>query len=102
MLAVPSVFVRSTARRMREFLRPGQIVVNVAKGIEEDTLKTLTEIIEEELPGVQVAALSGPSHAEEVSLGLPTTCVAAAHKRQVAEYVQGLFMKPDFPRYHQS
>ena len=97
-LAVPSVFVRSTARRMREFLRPGQIVVNVAKGIEEDTLKTLTEIIEE-LPGVQVAALSGPSHAEEVSLGLPTTCVAAAHKRHVAEYVQGLFMSRIFRVY---
>ena len=98
-LAVPSVFVRSTARRMREFLRPGQIVVNVAKGIEEDTLKTLTEIIEEELPGVQVAALSGPSHAEEVSLGLPTTCVAAAHKRHVAEYVQSLFMSRIFRVY---
>lgn len=98
-LAVPSVFVRSTARRMREFLRPGQIVVNVAKGIEEDTLKTLTEIIEEELPGVQVAALSGPSHAEEVSLGLPTTCVAAAHKRYVAEYVQSLFMSRIFRVY---
>ena len=98
-LAVPSVFVRSTARRMREFLRPGQIVVNVAKGIEEDTLKTLTEIIEEELSGVQVAALSGPSHAEEVSLGLPPTSVAAAHKRHVAEYVQSLFMSRIFRVY---
>ena len=98
-LAVPSVFVRSTARRMREFLRPGQIVVNVAKGIEEDTLKTLTEIIEEELPGVQVAALSGPSHAEEVSRGLPTTCVAGAHKKHVAELVQGIFMSQVFRVY---
>lgn len=98
-LAVPSVFVRSTAQKMRAFLRPGQIVVNVAKGIEDSTLKTLTEIIEEELPGVLVAALSGPSHAEEVSLGLPTTCVAAAHKRHVAEYVQNLFMSKVFRVY---
>lgn len=98
-LAVPSVFVRPTAHQMREYLRPGQIVVNVAKGIEEGTLKTLTEIIEEELPDVEVAALSGPSHAEEVSCGLPTTCVAGAHKRHVAEYVQSVFMSRVFRVY---
>lgn len=98
-LSVPSVFVRSTARRMREFLRPGQALVNVAKGIEEGSLLTLSQIIEEELPLCQVAALSGPSHAEEVSLGLPTTCVAAAHKRHVAELVQGLFMSENFRVY---
>ena len=98
-LAVPSVFVRQTAHQMKAYLRPGQIVVNVAKGIEEGTLKTLTEIIEEELPEVNVAALSGPSHAEEVSCGLPTTCVAGAHKRHVAEYVQSIFMSRVFRVY---
>ena len=98
-LSVPSVFVRQTAGRMREFLKPGQVVVNVAKGIEEGSLMTLSQVIEEELPDCQVAALSGPSHAEEVSQGLPTTCVAGAHKRHVAELVQSVFMSGVFRVY---
>ena len=98
-LAVPSVYVRSTARRMREFCPEGQIIVDVAKGIEEDTLKTMTQIIKEEIPQCEAAALSGPSHAEEVSRGLPTTCVAASHKRAVAEYIQSVFMSPVFRVY---
>ena len=73
--AVPSIYVRETAKKMKPFLAEGQLVVNVAKGIEEATLMTLTDILEEELPGADVAVLSGPSHAEEVSRGLPTTCV---------------------------
>ena len=98
-LSVPSVFVRQTAGRMKEFLKPGQVIVNVAKGIEEGSLMTLSQVIEEELPDCQVAALSGPSHAEEVSLGLPTTCVAGAHKRHVAELVQSVFMSSVFRVY---
>ena len=86
--AVPSVYVRSTAQKMKPYCREGQIIVNVAKGIEESTLKTLSEILEEELPMADVAVLSGPSHAEEVSKGLPTTCVAGAHSKKTAEYVQ--------------
>lgn len=97
--AVPSVYVRSTAQKMRPFCRPGQIVVNVAKGIEEATLMTLSEILEEELPGADVAVLSGPSHAEEVSKGLPTTCVVGAHSQKTAEYVQSLFMSEVFRVY---
>ena len=65
-LAVPSVFTRATARSMKPYIKPGQIVVDVAKGIEETTLKTLSEQIKEELPEADVAVLSGPSHAEEV------------------------------------
>ncbi len=98
-MAVPSVFVRPTAVRMKPWLKPGQIVVNVAKGIEESTLHTMSQIIEEELPEASAAVLSGPSHAEEVSRGLPTTCVAGAHKRSVAEYVQSVFMSPVFRVY---
>ena len=67
---------------MRLFLRKGQIVVDVAKGIEDATLMTLSQVIEEELPEAEVAILSGPSHAEEVSRGLPTTCVVGAHRRK--------------------
>ena len=97
--AVPSVYVRGTAEKMRPFLRKGQIVVNVAKGIEEKTLNTLSQVLEEELPGADVAVLSGPSHAEEVSRGLPTTCVAGARSRKTAEYVQSLFMSEVFRVY---
>lgn len=98
-MAVPSVFVRSTAARMKPFLKKGQLVVNVAKGIEEGTLKTLSQVIEEELPDAETAILSGPSHAEEVSRGLPTTCVVGAHRRETAEYLQSVFMSPVFRVY---
>ena len=98
-MAVPSVFVRSTAKRMKEFCREGQIIVDVAKGIEENTLYTMSMIIKEEIPQCEPAVLSGPSHAEEVSRGLPTTCVAGAHKKAVAEYIQNVFMSPVFRVY---
>lgn len=98
-MAVPSVFVRSTAKRMKEFCRAGQIIVDVAKGIEENTLYTMSMIIKEEIPQCEPAVLSGPSHAEEVSRGLPTTCVAGAHKKAVAEYIQNVFMSPVFRVY---
>ncbi len=97
--AVPSVYVRSTAKRMNPYCRYGQVVVNVAKGIEETTLMTLSEILEEELPMADVAVLSGPSHAEEVSKGLPTTCVAGASTRKTAEYIQSMFMSEVFRVY---
>lgn len=97
--AVPSIYVRSTAKKMNPYCRYGQVVVNVAKGIEESTLMTLSEILEEELPMADVAVLSGPSHAEEVSRGLPTTCVAGARTRKTAEYIQGIFMHEVFRVY---
>ncbi len=70
--------------------------MNVAKGIEESSLMTLSEILEEELPMADVAVLSGPSHAEEVSKSLPTTCVAGATTKKTAEYIQSLFMSEVF------
>ena len=98
-LAVPSVFTRSTARSMKPYIKPGQIVVNVAKGIEEDTLMTLSEQIEEELPEADVAVLSGPSHAEEVGRCLPTTCVVGARTKETAEFLQNAFMNDFFRVY---
>lgn len=98
-LAVPSPFTRSTSHMMKEFVRPGQVIVNVAKGIEENTLDTLTDIIEEEMPGTDVAAMSGPSHAEEVGKGLPTTCVVGAHSKKTADYLQNIFISPVFRVY---
>ena len=97
--AVPSIYVRETAKKMKPFLAEGQLVVNVAKGIEEATLMTLTDILELELPGADVAVLSGPSHAEEVSRGLQTTCVAGAKTRETAEKIQNIFMSPVFRVY---
>ena len=98
-LAVPSPFTRATARKMNPYVADGQIIVDVAKGIEESTLMTLSRQIEEEIPQADVAVLSGPSHAEEVSRGLPTTCVAGARSRKTAEYVQSLFMSEVFRVY---
>lgn len=98
-LAVPSIYTRKTAASMKPFCREGQILVNVAKGIEETTLMTLSEQIEEELPMANVAVLSGPSHAEEVSRGLPTTCVTGAGDKATAELIQNIFMSPSFRVY---
>ena len=98
-LAVPSPFTRSTSRQMAPYVRDGQIIVNVAKGVEETTLMTLSDIIEQEIPNANVCVLSGPSHAEEVGRGLPTTCVVSAGKRETAEYLQGIFMSPVFRVY---
>ena len=98
-LAVPSIFTRGTARSMQPFLREGQVVVSVAKGIEESTLMVLTDQIEEELPKAEVCCLSGPSHAEEVSRRIPTACVVGAHSRRTAEMVRDLFMSPVFRVY---
>ena len=98
-LAVPSVFTRSTAKSMAPFVKEGQVIVCVAKGIEEKTLMTLTDIVEEEVPQADVAVMCGPSHAEEVGIGLPTTVVAGARKREVAEGIQDIFMNEVFRVY---
>ncbi|MDD6810564.1 MAG: NAD(P)H-dependent glycerol-3-phosphate dehydrogenase [Lachnospiraceae bacterium] len=98
-LAVPSPFTRSTSQKMAAYVAEGQIIVNVAKGIEEATLKTLSAIIEEEIPQAEVAVLSGPSHAEEVGRGIPTTIVVGARKKKIAEYLQNIFMNEVFRVY---
>lgn len=98
-LAVPSVYTRSTARLMAEHVKDGQIIVCVAKGIEEDTLMVLSDVVEQEMPNADVAVMCGPSHAEEVGLRLPTTVVAGAKKQDVAELLQDLFMNDVFRVY---
>lgn len=98
-LAVPSPFTRATARTMKPFVADNQIIVDVAKGIEESTLMTLSQQIQEEIPQANVAVLSGPSHAEEVGRGLPTTCVVGAKTKETAEYLQEAFMSEVFRVY---
>ena len=77
----------------------GQIIVDVAKGIEESTLMTLSQQIRQEIPQADVAVLSGPSHAEEVGRRLPTTCVIGATTRKTAEYLQSMFISKVFRVY---
>ena len=98
-MAKASPYVRSTSRRIAPLIRKGQLIVNVAKGIEADTLMTMSDIISEEIPLANVAVLSGPSHAEEVGRGLPTTIVTGAGDRDTALYVQNIFMNPVFRVY---
>lgn len=98
-LAVPSPFTRSTSKMMAPFVAEGQKIVNVAKGVEETTLMTLSEIIEQEIPVADVAVLSGPSHAEEVGRGLPTTIVVGAKSKETADYIQNIFMNQVFRVY---
>ena len=98
-LAVPSIFVRATAHEMKPYVGEGQVIVSVAKGIEEGTLYTMSDIIEEEIPQADVAVLSGPSHAEEVSRFIPTTIVTGAHTEKTALFVQNAFMCDCFRVY---
>ena len=97
--AVPSPFTRKTARNMSSYVAEGQIIVDVAKGIEESTLMTLSQQIEEEIPQAEVAVLSGPSHAEEVGRGLPTIVVVGAKRKEIAKYLQEMFMNEVFRVY---
>ncbi len=98
-LAVPSPYTRQTARSMSPYVKNGQIIVSAAKGIEENTLMTLSEIIAQEVPQADTAVLSGPSHAEEVGRRMPTTIVVGAKCRKTAEFLQNLFMNEVFRVY---
>ena len=89
--AVPSVFVRSVAKKAKEYISKDTIIVDVAKGIENDTFKTMTEVIEDELGKGRLVALSGPTHAEEVARDLPTTIVSASRDFDAAVTVQKVF-----------
>lgn len=97
--AVASPYTRETAHAAAAFVKPGQIIVNVGKGIEEATLFTLTDIISDEIPEADVAVLSGPSHAEEVSRLIPTTCVVGARSLKTAKLIQDAFMSESFRVY---
>ncbi len=98
-LAVASPYTRSTAKIVAPYVKEGQYIVNVGKGIEEESLKTLCEVTKEEIPQAVVAVLSGPSHAEEVGRGIPTTCVIGTANKKDAEYLQNMFMSNVFRVY---
>lgn len=98
---VPSQWLRATAKHFIAYLSPDAVVVNAGKGVEIQTLKTLTQVLKEELPALhhEIVALSGPNHSEEVSRGLPSATVVAAPDLKVAELVQEVFMSPYFRVY---
>lgn len=95
--AVPSKAVRATAEKLKS--ANGKIIVNVSKGIDETSLKRISQVYEELLPESCVAVLSGPSHAEEVARGIPTTNVAACSDEEVARKVQNVFNSETFRVY---
>lgn len=99
--AVPSVFVAETAKKAAEFIPDGAVIADVAKGLEEGTHMSLTEVIDREVGTgrTRLVALSGPTHAEEVALKLPTTIVAASRDEEAAKFVQNIFSN-DFIRVY--
>lgn len=98
-LAVPSRAVRQTAKDFAPYLRKEQILVNVAKGLEEGSLMRLSEVIRECVPECEVCVLSGPSHAEEVARNIPSACLIASENEETAKLVQREFMNPRFRLY---
>ena len=103
-LVVPSAHMRETVKKIAPFIdldneEHKQIIVNCTKGIEEDTLMVMSDVILDEIPGCNVCVLSGPSHAEEVGKDMPTTIVVGAFDKDIARYVQNTFMSNTFRVY---
>lgn len=99
LLTIPTHGVRESLISAKKYIKKDQIIVNVAKGIENDSLLRISEIVKEILPENNYAILSGPSHAEEVALNQPTTVVSASLNKDIAEYIQDLFITPTFRVY---
>lgn len=98
-LAVPSHALRDTACLLKPFIKAGAVLVNCAKGIEAGTLLRMSAVLEEELPLLPSAVLSGPNHAEEVGRRIPSATVVSSKELSLAEMVQELFMTPFFRVY---
>lgn len=88
---VPSQFIRSVAQRLKPYITPQMVLVNASKGLEEDTFLTMSQVIQSEYPDNAVGVITGPSHAEEVGRGVPTTVVAASKNEAIAAMIQDMF-----------
>ncbi|MCI8979246.1 MAG: NAD(P)H-dependent glycerol-3-phosphate dehydrogenase [Clostridia bacterium] len=97
--AAPSPATRTTAKQLAPYVSNGQKIVNISKGLEEGTLLRLSEVYKQEIPQSDVSVMSGPSHAEEVSRGLPTTNVVASDSIETAKQIQDIFMGEMFRVY---
>lgn len=95
--AAPSPATRTTAKQMSPFVKPEQKLVNISKGLEGEL--RLSEVYKQEIPQADISVLSGPSHAEEVGRGVPTTVVVASDKKETAELLQDVFMTASFRVY---
>ncbi len=98
-MAVPSHAMRTTASKLSPYVKDGQRILNISKGFDDETNSRLSQVIMSEIPNAYVAAMSGPSHAEEVALGMPTTNVVASDNKELTQYVQELYMSPVFRVY---
>lgn len=98
-IAIPSKFIRSNMKNFSPYLSDEHIIVNVSKGIENETLLTMSQVISEIAPQCSVTVLSGPSHAEEVAKDIPTACVISSKSKKIAENIQDIFMTPKFRVY---
>lgn len=98
-MVTPSKATKQTAENLASFVKDGTIIVSASKGLEESTQKRLSEVIKEAIPNALVAVMSGPSHAEEVGLGLPTTNVVVAEKLEIAQLLQDVLMNDNFRVY---
>lgn len=97
--AIPSAFLRKVAKMAKPYISQESIIVNTGKGLEDETLKRLSEVLNEEYPKNEIVVLSGPSHAEEVVLCMPTTVVVASENVKVADYVQDQLSNEAFRIY---
>ncbi|SCX87465.1 NAD(P)H-dependent glycerol-3-phosphate dehydrogenase [Alkaliphilus peptidifermentans] len=98
-LTIPSQAIRGVIQNTKKFLSSNQVIINAAKGLEQNSLMRISEVVKEELPQNPFAALSGPSHAEEVCKNMPTTLAVASEKRDIAELVQDVFITKSFRVY---
>lgn len=99
LIGIPSKFVREVCLEAQPFMRKDIIVVNTSKGLEEGSLKRMSEVVGECFPENKIVVLTGPSHAEEVGRGIPTAVVAACEDRDTALYVQKVFSSRTFRIY---
>ena len=98
-MATAAKYVNATAAELRNIIGRDCVIISVAKGLDPSTERTLSSVISEQLPGNRVVVLSGPSHAEEVSRGVPTALVSASSDRKAAEMVADLFINPSIRVY---
>jgi len=97
--ALPSHAVRTIMSRFAPYVNLGQIILNISKGLENESLSTLSAVLRSELPDCDISVMSGPSHAEEVARKIPTANVVASSNEKTAEYIQHVFMNPFFRVY---
>ena len=98
-LGIPSPFLRSVCEQAAPYISPDTIIINTAKGLESDSLKTMCQVAKECFPDNHVAVLTGPSHAEEVARGIPTTIVTSSDSRDVSYYIQSVLSNQTFRVY---